>query len=86
MVLEERITKTTLIMVYWKGKEFWLGKLLQHPEVMTQGTTVEELEENLKNAYRLLILDAVPADARWRTSLSINASRSHATSAPSSCT
>jgi predicted RNase H-like HicB family nuclease len=30
---------------------------------MTQGETIEELEENLRDAYRLLILDDVPADA-----------------------
>jgi predicted RNase H-like HicB family nuclease len=51
-------------MVYWKGEQFWLGKWLQHPEVMTQGETIAELEENLRDAYRLLILDAVPAGAR----------------------
>ena len=33
-----------LTMVYWKGERFWLGKLLQHPEIMTQGETLEELE------------------------------------------
>jgi predicted RNase H-like HicB family nuclease len=38
-------------MVYWRGEQFWLGKLLEHPEVMTQGETVAELEENLRDAY-----------------------------------
>jgi predicted RNase H-like HicB family nuclease len=56
----------TLTMVYWKGEQFWLGKVLEHPEVMTQGETVEELEENLRDAYRLLILDDVPADAQLK--------------------
>jgi predicted RNase H-like HicB family nuclease len=55
-----------LTMVYWKGERFWLGKLLEHPEIMTQGETLEELEENLKDAYRLLVLDDVPADARMK--------------------
>jgi predicted RNase H-like HicB family nuclease len=55
------ITRT---MVYWKSDQFWLGKLLEHPEVMTQGETVEELEENLRDAFRLLVLDDVPADAQ----------------------
>ena len=32
-----------LTMVYWKGEQFWLGKLLEHPEIMTQGETLEEL-------------------------------------------
>jgi predicted RNase H-like HicB family nuclease len=31
---------------------------------MTQGETIEDLEEHLRDAYRLLILDDVPADAR----------------------
>jgi predicted RNase H-like HicB family nuclease len=48
--------------VYWKREQFWLGKLLEPPEVMTQGETIEALEENLRDAYRLLILDDVPAD------------------------
>ena len=53
----------TVTMVYWKGEPCWLGKLLEPPEVMTQGETIEALEEHLRDAYRLLILDDVPADA-----------------------
>ena len=49
-----------LKMVYWKGKKFWVGKLVDHPEVMTQGKTLKELEENIIDAYKLLILDDVP--------------------------
>ncbi len=49
-----------LTMIYWKGEKFWLGKLLEHPEIMSQGETLEELEENLKDAYRLIALDDVP--------------------------
>jgi predicted RNase H-like HicB family nuclease len=51
-----------LTMVYWKGERFWLGKLLEHPDIMTQGETLEELEDNLKDAYRLLVMDDVPDD------------------------
>ena len=49
-----------LTMVYWKSERFWLGKLLEHPEIMTQGETLEELEENLKDAYREIVLEDVP--------------------------
>ncbi len=38
-------------MIYWKSDPFWLGKFLEHPEIMTQGETLEELEENLREAY-----------------------------------
>ena len=47
-------------MIYWKSDKFWLGKLLEHPEIMTQGETLEELEENLKDAYLLMAMDDVP--------------------------
>ena len=50
----------TLIMVCWKTKKFWLGKLLDHPEIMTQGETLEELEENMKEAYMLMTMEDVP--------------------------
>lgn len=47
-------------MVYWKSEKFWLGKLLEHPEIMTQGETLEELEENMKDAYRMMVMEDVP--------------------------
>lgn len=49
-------------MIYWKSDKFWLGKLLEHPEIMTQGESLEELEENIKDAYMLMALDGVPSD------------------------
>ena len=54
--------KTKLRMVYWKGKKFWVGKLVDHPEIMTQGETLKELKEDLADAYRLMVLDDVPAE------------------------
>ncbi|MBV5310645.1 type II toxin-antitoxin system HicB family antitoxin [Chromatium okenii] len=47
-------------MIYWKSEKFWLGKLLEHPEIMTQGETLEELEVNLKEAYLLMAMEDVP--------------------------
>lgn len=55
-----------LTMIYWKGEQFWLGKVLEHPKIMTQGETIEDLEENLKDAFRLMALDDVPADYRTK--------------------
>jgi predicted RNase H-like HicB family nuclease len=49
-----------LNMIYWRSDRFWLGKLLEHPDIMTQGETLEELEENLKDAYMLMAMDDVP--------------------------
>ncbi len=47
-------------MIYWKSEKFWLGKLLEHPEIMSQGETIQELEENLNDAYLMMVLDDVP--------------------------
>ena len=52
--------ETKLKMIYWKSEKFWLGKLLEHPEIMTQGETLEELEENMKDAYLLMTMEDVP--------------------------
>ena len=49
-------------MIYWKGEKFWVGKLLEYPEIMTQGVTLEELEENMKEAYMLMAMDDVPGE------------------------
>jgi len=51
-----------MTMVYWKSDHFWLGKLLEHPEIMTQGESLEELEENIKDAYLLMAMDEVPSE------------------------
>jgi predicted RNase H-like HicB family nuclease len=54
--------KTKLKMIYWRSERFWVGKLIEYPDIMTQGETLEELEENLKDAYILMTMDDVPAD------------------------
>ena len=54
--------KTKMTMIYWKSEKFWLGKLLDHPEIMTQGETLEELEENMKDAYLLMAMEDVPEE------------------------
>ena len=43
-----------------KSEKFWVGKLLDHPEIMTQGETLVELEEKMKEAYMLMTMDDVP--------------------------
>ncbi len=49
--------ETKLHMIYWKTDKFWVGKLLDHPEIMTQGRTLKELEENMLDAYTLMALE-----------------------------
>jgi predicted RNase H-like HicB family nuclease len=52
--------------MYWKSKKFWLGKLLKHPDIMTQGKTREELEQDIRKTFLLIMLDEVPEDYRIR--------------------
>ena len=37
--------------IYWKDGEFWPGYLEEYPDYMTQGTTMDELMENLKDLF-----------------------------------
>ncbi len=60
--VDEFVMKTKTTMVYWKGEKFWLGKLFEHPEIMTQGEMLEALEENSKDAYLLMAMDDVPEE------------------------
>jgi predicted RNase H-like HicB family nuclease len=39
-----------------------VGKLLEYPDIMTQGKTLKELEENMKEAYMLMTMDDVPKE------------------------
>jgi hypothetical protein len=37
--------------IYWKDGDFWLGYMEEYPDYMTQGATLEELQDNLKDLY-----------------------------------
>ena len=62
--LGEGTMKTEMNMIYWKTGKFWLGKLKEHPEIMTQGRTLKELEENIRDAYVMMVMDDVPEQHR----------------------
>ncbi len=46
---------------YWQEDDFWLGYIEEYPDYMTQGETLEELKENLKDIYRDLKGGKIPA-------------------------
>ena len=46
--------------VYWKDENMWLGYLEEYPDYMTQGETLEELQENLKDIYKELESGNIP--------------------------
>ena len=46
---------------YWQDGEMWLGYLEEYPDYMTQGESMEELLENLKDIYQELGSGAIPS-------------------------
>ena len=54
---------------YWKDGKWFVGRLPQVPGVFSQGATLRELEENIRDAYRLMLEEQVssPAPTSVRT-------------------
>ncbi len=50
----------TAKFVYWQDGSIWLGYLQEYPDYMTQGETIKELEENLKDTYKELTSGNIP--------------------------
>lgn len=42
---------------YWMDDDWYVGRLKEVPGVFSQGETLEELEESVKDAYRLMMED-----------------------------
>ena len=41
----------SLRYVYWQDDDMWLGYLDEYPDYMTQGESLDDLQENLKDLY-----------------------------------
>ena len=46
---------------YWIDDDWYVGKLKEIPNVFSQGKTLKELEENIKDAYMLMLEDDAEA-------------------------
>jgi predicted RNase H-like HicB family nuclease len=46
--------------VYWQDGDMWLGYLEEYPDYQTQGKSLEELKENLKDIYQELTSGSIP--------------------------
>jgi predicted RNase H-like HicB family nuclease len=53
---------------YWKDDDYFVGRLVEIPGVFSQGETLDELKENIKDAYRMMVesepLDFLPEKTR----------------------
>ena len=45
----------TLTLEYWTEDGWFIGRLKEIPSVFSQGETMEELEENIRDAYELML-------------------------------
>jgi predicted RNase H-like HicB family nuclease len=49
---------------YWQDGPFYVGRLLEVPGVFSQGETLDELRDNVQDAYDLLVTqERLPAPA-----------------------
>jgi predicted RNase H-like HicB family nuclease len=42
---------------YWIDDDWYVGKLKEVPGVFSQGETLQELEENIRDAYQMIMED-----------------------------
>jgi predicted RNase H-like HicB family nuclease len=59
--------RSQFTLEYWRDGEYYVGRLLEVPGVFSQGATLEELQENIQDAYDLMVTQErspAPATAR----------------------
>lgn len=49
---------------YWKDEGWYVGRLKEIPGIFSQGESLEELEENIKEAYSLMMEDEDPPPSK----------------------
>jgi predicted RNase H-like HicB family nuclease len=54
--------KRAFTLEYWQDDGWYVGKLKEIPGVFSQGETLAELEENIEDAYKLLMEDEQQTD------------------------
>lgn len=50
----------TVRYVYWREDDHWLGYLEEFPDYWTQGETVDDLKEHLRDLFDDLSQDRIP--------------------------
>ncbi len=58
----------TVKFIYYQEDDLWIGWLEEYPDYRTQGKSLDELKDNLKDIYKDLTAGKVP-NARRREEL-----------------
>ena len=53
--LWRHLMKRFFTLEYWKDDDWYVGKLKEIPGVFSQGESLEELKENIIDAYRMMM-------------------------------
>ncbi|HKK48427.1 MAG TPA: type II toxin-antitoxin system HicB family antitoxin [Alkalispirochaeta sp.] len=63
--MDERIVQKTIVRyVHRQEKDYWLGYLEQYPDYWTQGESLEDLKQHLKDLYEDLSNERIPEARR----------------------
>jgi predicted RNase H-like HicB family nuclease len=57
---EEVSTMQTVKFVYWEEEGAWLGYLQDYPDYWTQGETLDDLRDHLRDLYHDLTSEELP--------------------------
>jgi predicted RNase H-like HicB family nuclease len=56
---------TKLTLEYWEDEGWLVGRIVEVPGVFSQGETLEDLKENIRDAYKLILqseqIDFIPS-------------------------
>jgi hypothetical protein len=55
---------STVRFVHWQDDQTWIGYLEEFPDYLTQGASLAELQENLRDLYRDLTSGEIPGVRR----------------------
>lgn len=54
----------TVSFVYWRGDDAWIGYLQEFPDYWTQGNTLDDLKDHLRDLHRDLTSGELPGVRR----------------------
>lgn len=47
--------RSQFTLEFWRDGDFYVGRLFEVPGIFSQGETLEELRENIQDAYDLMV-------------------------------
>lgn len=56
-IRRHKLVSKSFTLEYWEDDGWFVGRLKEVPGVFSQGATISELEDNIKDAYRMMIAE-----------------------------